>query len=469
MAGVAYLVHPAASLGVLAVTLVLVLADWRITPLSAVGLLTVATVMLSGNYRLAVGSPIDLTGIRLAVGVLTLGWLAKQLSVRSEWPEKAHYINAPMGWLFGIALVTMFANIDRLSAMGTIGDGLKRLATLAGFVLAYSIVIALVQRRSEALKVVRLLVLLGAVAASIALIERLTDANPLGSVLGLLQFEKYQATETMRRAAGLRAYGTAGHPIEFGALMSLLLPLSTYLVFEAKNAGRKLLYLASTVLIVAGMFAAVSRSSLIASILGLLLLAALSKPSRGLVIVAIMVLAGFVVMKQFPELTRTLQTMLDPDWIRREEASAYSGRMEDWPVVWKMVRTSPLIGVGYDLFDAKANFFLDNQYLKFAIEIGVLGLAAAAWLFTSVASLGLWATRRARAFEDVPMEAALLASSVSFALLGLLFDTFGFFQVTTLFFIIAGLLVVLTAAEAAPEPPDDASEWYAPSAAGAKT
>lgn len=446
----ASLIHPAAPLAVLALTLALVLSGWHVSRMTAVGFLVLGTLLISGNYRLAVGSPIDLTGIRLAVGVLGLAWLSGQLEVRSDWPAAARSINRPLGWLLAIALGMMLANLGTLAHAGTIGDGLKRLAALAGFVLAYSVTIALVRTRAEVLRVMKLLAIAGAFAALVALAERATGVNPIDTVLRAASFQKYQVTEVMTRAAGLRSYGTAGHPIEFGAIMAMLLPVSACLVFQVRSAEQKFLFSLTTAALAAGMLAAVSRSSLIASVAGVLVLALLSKPSRGLAIAGTAALAGLVVMRQFPGITRTLERMLDPKWIRHEEAAAYSGRMEDWPVVWKMVQTSPLIGVGYDLFDAKANFFLDNQYLKFVIELGVLGLAAAVWLFGAIAALGVRLSLKVRALEPVSPEAALTASSVSFALLGALFDTFGFFQVTTLFFIIAGLLVVLAAPQAAP-------------------
>lgn len=452
LSAVAFLIDPAAATAVAGIVLAFVAFDWRVSSTAVLGVLVAATVLVSANYRLEGGAPIDLTAIRLVVLALLFAWVFGHVETTRIWPAASWHVNRPLGWLLATALAMLLANVEVLAENGAVADGLKRLAALAGFVAAYSLTTAFIATRGDVDRVIRVIVGVSVVGSIVALVERVTGSNPAAALLAALPFEKYQWTETMTRANGLRAYGTAAHPIEFGAMMSLVLPLSFYLTFRARTARSRALFAVATALIAAGMLAAVSRSSIIAAAAGLTVLAVLSRPRKGVMIVLFGLGAAATAAYVFPGVVDTLQRMFDPAWIAREEAAAYSGRMMDWPIVWEMVRLSPVIGVGYDLFSVKEYFFLDNQYLKFVLELGVFGLGIMVWLFGAIGAVGWKAARRARAIEDVPLEAALLGSAAGFGLLGFLFDTFGFFQVTTLFFIIVGLLVVLASLHEAGEP-----------------
>lgn len=422
---------------------------WQVRSTSALGLFLAATLLMSSNYRLVGPFPVDLTANRLAMLFLIAAWLLGVLAVRTDWPAEASRFNRPLAWIAGISVVMLVAGAPTLIQNGMLGTGIKRLIALGGLVLAYSLTISLVKSRAHVETVVRILVGLGAISAASGILERLTGSNPLRLAMTRLPFEEYQFTEEMLRASGSRVYGTAGHPIEFGAMMSMLLPLGLYLALTATTRVKAAKYWAATSAIALAMMFSVSRSSLLAAALGLLVLAALSK-ARAAVTIGVAVATGLLAVNlAYPDLLATLARMLDPSWIVAQEATAFSGRMQDWPIVFEMIKAHPLVGVGYDLFDPRTYFFLDNQYLKFALELGVMGLAAVLW-FLGRALFTLLALARRRRDAQVPLEAALLSSSVSFVVLGLLFDTFGFFQVTNLFFVIVGLTVVLASTAAGP-------------------
>jgi O-antigen ligase len=435
-------VHPAASLAVFAGMLGLAVKRWRLSNAGVLGVLFVGMLLFSANYRLAAPLPVDMTADRIALLVILVAWLLGMLDVRDGWPDEARSINRPLAWLFGISALTLLANAPALAPSGLLMTGAKRLLTLGQLVLVYSMVVALVRSREDIERVVRLLVGVGTIAAASGIVEGLTRSNPLRQLQTALPFEQHQVTEVMARGSGIRAYGTAGHPIEFGAMMSMLLPLAVYLLLNTKERSARLVWGAATALITVAMLFSISRSSILAAGAGLVVMALLSRRRAALFGYAAIALVGINLV--FPDLLDTLRTVLDPKWILEQEQAAWGGRMKDWPRVWAIIRTSPVVGVGLSLLDpVRYGFYLDNQYLRFLAEIGAFGLAAVFWLFgvilTSLSRLAL----RTRHAENVSLASALLAAVVSYVLLSALFDTFGFFQVTDLFFVIVGLAVVL--------------------------
>jgi len=447
-------VKPSVALAVLVLVVAGEATDWAVSRRTVVFLFLASILMFSANYRLKGPWPLDMTADRIALFLVLGAWAMRKLDVRPVWPSETRAFNTPLGALFAVTVVTLLVDGPRLASESLVMTGVKRMLVLVMFILVYSAVVALVRTRREVVGVVRMLVSIGAAAAAFGIIERVSRSNLLLRLQSMGPFVPYRSMDVIVRGGGARIYGTAAHPIEFGGVMALLLPLAIFVLFSAKGPRETALAGAATGLIGAAMLLTVSRSALIASAVAFCLLMLLSRRSWSIVVAALGIL--LVVRLAFPGLLSTFRSMLDPSWIVQTEAVSYSGRMNDWPLAWMYVRNNPLIGVGLGLFDPLRYFYVDNQFLSFLLEIGAFGLLVVLWFFGVVLRSLYRGASKKLGNERVPLEAAVLASVTVYVVLSALFDTFAFTQITNLLFVLVGLAAVLATPEGRAE---GVGEW----------
>jgi O-antigen ligase len=139
-----------------------------------------------------------------------------------------------------------------------------------------------------------------------------------------------------------------------------------------------------------------------------------------------------------PGLLGTFRSLLTPSRLLAIEQRSASGRLNDYPQVWTLFLQRPLFGLSLGGFDPTRYFYLDNEALMLLLTLGLPGLLLMVW-FISTVWRHLWvaARRTVRERNAVTIEAALLASLCSYAVLFTLFDTFSFFPVTGIMLVVA--------------------------------
>lgn len=155
-------------------------------------------------------------------------------------------------------------------------------------------------------------------------------------------------------------------------------------------------------------------------------------------------------------------TMADP--------SVNVERLLLWETTWNMVRDRPLLGFGVGNYRrAQEQYLRDevpiamtrthahNIWLQAAVERGVLGMLALAWLAVRVLGEALGSLRRLAPRGGLPhaLAAGALAGLTGFFIDGLVQNNFGDSQVALLFWLVAGVAVVCgrAAAERGAPPP----------------
>ncbi|MEO3869601.1 O-antigen ligase family protein [Nonomuraea sp. B12E4] len=253
-----------------------------------------------------------------------------------------------------------------------------------------------------------------------------------------------------------RVAATTGHPIEFGVVCAMILPLALHYAFREA----RLRWWVCTGLIAAGLLFSVSRSAVLSlAAAGVVLFAGWPKERRifGALAVAGSLIAIRIVMPGVLGTIVDLFANLNTD-------SSISYRTHDYTVAGTEIAKSPWLGRGLGTWYAPKHLIFDNQYISSLVETGVIGLLVFVGLFVAA----LWSVLRARHLSRDPvtrdLALALTACLVVPPLGSATFDLRSFATVTGLSFLLIGAAGALlrsvraTAAAPAPttEPPDRA-------------
>lgn len=443
LAAAAWVVHPVASLLVLALGIALASVDWRLPPSALISVYSAVVVLVPSDILLGSGAPVDLSVDRIALAVLLVAWASgvietepgEQLATYEERPGRT------LMWLLLIALVSLLLNSPRTIPANDLITGAKGVFVLAAYVATYFLVFAIVRTRYQVMHVARAIVGAGALAALFGGLERATGANFIRSAaLTLPGFSAHveHGDIEMVRGGAARVFGSAEHPIAFGGALALLLPLALGLAVRTEKRER-VFWSACTAAIAGAMLLTVSRSALIASAVAFIVLLVLWPRQRVPLMIAAL-FGLFAVHMLIPGLLGTFRSILVPDvMIEQQNNPEFSGRIVAVTRARPLIADFMLFGRGFNNFDPHRYFYLDNQVLKFALELGAAGIIAIGAFFGRVVRQATSAARMAR--EEAPFEASLLASVLAYAVLSFLFDTAGFVQVTSLFIIICALSV----------------------------
>jgi hypothetical protein len=223
------------------------------------------------------------------------------------------------------------------------------------------------------------------------------------------------------RSGFRRPAGTATHPIEFGCVIAMALPLALHLArFDLARSALRRWYPVAAILI--GIPVAVSRSAVLASLVAaVVIFIGLDPRVRPR---ALVVAAGFLVVTYAttPGLLGTIGGL----FVNAGSDSSISYRTNDYATVGEFIRQSPLLGRGPGTFVAGPYIVLDNQYLLTAIEIGLIGLAVVIGYLVAAAFLGRGARHLSKELDTRDFGQALAATSLAGAVAALTFDGFSF-------------------------------------------
>ncbi|MFC6714658.1 O-antigen ligase family protein [Branchiibius cervicis] len=229
-----------------------------------------------------------------------------------------------------------------------------------------------------------------------------------------------------------RPTGTAQHPLEFGAVIAMIVPIA---ITSARVAVRRrpAWWILVAILVVSACLS-VSRSALICTTLAVFILALGWSNRDRLIALGTGVVGAVVIAVAIPGLVGTLRGMFgDPsnDGSVQSRTEAVSYVMQMWSrFFW--------LGRGYGTFLPKY-WIADNGYLGFLVTTGILGITALSLLYVAALVSARFGARR---FDD-PRDreyahavfAACFAGIVSMAF----FDLPSFPQAAGLLFLLLGV------------------------------
>lgn len=381
----------------------------------------------------AVGSPAQILGM-----IAALVWFLTVMTVRAVERSSAD----PIRWaFFAFATACLVAYLVAVTRpiesieLSAADRGMLLVLSWGGVLLTAS---DLLRSRAGLTMVLRAISVGAAIAALVGLIQYFTG-DPLVTRLSIPGLTVNGSYTTIYSRNGLeRVAGTSTHPIEFGVVMAMALPIALHLAFH--DTARSLLRRwTPVVLIGSAVPIAMSRSALIA--LGLVL--AMVMPTwtvtrRRAGYAALLAGLGAVYVT-VPGLIGTMTRLFTG---LSDDTSAQS-RVNSYDIALHFAALNPVFGRGFGTFLPRYRI-LDNQYLGMLVEIGVVGLGAFVILLLSAVVV----TRRvftavARTSPDRSLAMSLLATVAAAAAACATFDAFGFPQVGGLLFAALGLLAAL--------------------------
>ena len=273
---------------------------------------------------------------------------------------------------------------------------------------------------------------LGGALATLGIVQFLTGQQWIDKI----QIPGLTATQVFAGVAARdgfnRPAGTAVHPIEFGVVLTIILPIAITCAMTLKDRNWIRRWY-PTLAIATAIPLSISRTAIIGTIVVLaVLMPTWSRQARHAALVAVtaMTAALFLVIPGFVGTFASLFTTIGAD-------SSAQSRTDSYQIAFEFVARSPIVGRGYATF-LPSYWILDNQYLGLLIEIGALGLLA----FLGLIVTGVLTAVRSRANSDDPvarqMAQALAAAVVCGAVSTGLYDLLGFPMSAGLLFLVIG-------------------------------
>lgn len=331
-------------------------------------------------------------------------------------------------------VVTQLGHPDGETIRGA-DRGLMLNAACAGLIL---VVAQGCNSRRAIRRVIDALLVGTAVCALVALVDGITGigvADQLkDAVPGFTRNSEYGAVGS--REGLNRVAGTALHPIEFGAVVAMVLSLGVARVFTTR-AGHRAVRLCLTAVVALGIPLSLSRSALLgAAIVLLTLLTYTTGPRR----MGLLLTAGIAAVLTWLALPRVVSAFVSivAGWSQDDSIAA---RVFDYEPFLRTFGAHPWFGQGLSTVRSETIWdILDNQYLGWLLERGLVGTLGPLALMVGPLALAIRLYRRLPEGEDKTYAASLAAAFAVGVLLSGTFDSFGFPMFVLVHCVLVGLL-----------------------------
>jgi cell division protein FtsW (lipid II flippase) len=262
------------------------------------------------------------------------------------------------------------------------------------------------------------------------------------------------------REALNRVSGTSITAIELGVVAGMLLPLAIYLALYDTDRSARMRW-APVGLIGLAIPTSVSRSAIISVGLACAVLVVLMPTRQRLIALCAAPFAVTAVFMSAPGVIGTLTTFFKAG----TSDDSVMARVYDYPEVERLVSQAPWFGHGGGTYlPENPMYILDNQYLKTAVELGLVGVVVLAAFFLVPFISALVARRRSGDPDLRLLCAALAGAALAAGVCSLTFDSLSFPMFSNVYALVIGLIGAcwrLAAAGAPAETPSGRDESMA--------
>ncbi len=356
-----------------------------------------------------VGAPAALAGLGLL-----LWWLLHHVSRVEPESTHRHPVRIATG-VVGVCLLVSF-----VAASTRPPEPLEPSTALLGMIAFLSwgglLLVAHDGLRDWAglVRVLRRLVVLTAVVAGVGVVQFVTHQQ----LIDRIHLPGLVLTQSLgdlgARSGFSRPTGTSLHAIEFGAVLTMVLPLA--LTFAVFDRARPVLARWLPVAVIGFAVAvSLSRSAVIGAVVGLVVVMARWPVRSRVLALAALPVVGALLFVTVPGLLGAVAGMFSG---LGGDDSARS-RIDSYPVAFSFVAERPWFGRGFGTF-LPTYRILDNQWLLALIEVGVLGTVALLALLVAAMGCG---RAVARSHPD-PLVAQLAQATVAGVAVGTVSNAF---------------------------------------------
>jgi O-antigen ligase len=233
-----------------------------------------------------------------------------------------------------------------------------------------------------------------------------------------------------------RVSGTSVYPIELGVVAGMLLPLAIYLgIYDTDRSA--LQRWAPVALIALAIPASVSRSAVLSVAFAVGVLVVLMPVRQRLVAIC---LVPFTLAAVFMSAHGLIGTLASFFGAGTSDASVAT-RVSDYPLVEHFLQEAPWFGRGgWTYIPDNVINVLDNQYLKTAVELGLVGLISLVVFFLVPTIAALVARRRSTDPELRLLCAALAGAALAATVCSLTFDSLSYPMFVGVYALVIGLI-----------------------------
>lgn len=340
--------------------------------------------------------------------------------------------------LFWISALASYIAMDRGSltvSQATAADRLMlQLAVVTGVAL---IAAEFVTSLHDVRRVLRALTWGGAFCGVVAALQYWISLDITPYLRELPGFSiNFDIPAIVNRGALNRVSGTSITAIELGVVAGMLLPLAIYLgIYDTDRPARR--RWAPVALIALAIPTSVSRSAVISVVLALSVLIVLMPTRQRLVAFCAAPLGLSAVFMSAPGVIGTLSAFFGAG----TNDDSVRARLYDYPEVERLVSQAPWLGHGGGTYlPVDPMLILDNQYLKTAIELGLIGVVVLVAFFLVPLISALVARRRSGDPELRLLCAALAGAALAAGVCSLTFDSLSFPMFTNVHALVIGLI-----------------------------
>jgi len=312
------------------------------------------------------------TFLDLAMVGLIAAWARHQLSQSPDMPLRHTLVNGPLAALVTTALITFIIGLPNGALTPLV---VRRFAELLFSLLSIAIVIAIVFNPAFQSRVVRWMLLVGAVSAGLGIvlyiipdelaIRLLSALRPFGYPSGpdVLRFIRDDPA-LMQRATGLWI-----DPNAYGGYLLVAGVLGLPQLFAPKPVVARGWVLLSLGLIIVALLLTVSRAAMLGFVVGALLIGLLR---HRLLLALLGVMAAVVLL--LPQ-TQTLVQHFVEGFQGRDLATQM--RLGEYRDALRLIERYPFLGVGFvGTPDVDLYIGVSSMYLLIAQQMGLIGLTA---------------------------------------------------------------------------------------------
>jgi O-antigen ligase len=255
--------------------------------------------------------------------------------------------------------------------------------------------------------VLKAVVVCGAFAALVGVLQFLADFDLTKYLkLPMLRYSSEETLIEVERGGMRRVGGTMGHPIEFGVVCSMILPLAVHYAFRAKERLEPVRrWWICAGIIACGLMFSVSRSAVLGAAAAAVVLF-IGWPTR-VRLRALAVVAGFLVLMKFtvPGLLGNFYNLFS----NAGTDDSVKWRTHDYPIALDEIMRHLWFGRGYGTWYAPKHQVFDNQYILTMVEGGVVGMVG----FLIAFGVGIYAAIRVRVLSRDPLRRDLALAIVA--------------------------------------------------------
>ena len=246
------------------------------------------------------------------------------------------------------------------------------------------------------------------------------------------------------RGSFVRPSATAIHPIEYGVVITMLLPLALHVAFNHVHRNVIVRWIpALTVLAVIPLTS--SRSAYLGAAIGLVICMIGWRPSRRLRMLAVVAIGVLIMSAVTPNLFGSIVGL----FTGVEDDPSIASRTGSFDIAGEFIAQNPLFGRGLGTFLPRYRIF-DNQYLVLLVTVGIVGTLA--FIALGVVAIATLLKVRTRSGDEATrdLSVALAASlAVGFVCL-VMFDAFAFPMTMGALFLLLGVAGALRRLEREP-------------------